>query len=314
MAPCGTVFPLARYPIIACLSLVAWAAPLTIRVDASLASGGEPIAALLSALPRLAIQEAAARTAETAAVETIIPGAGSANGVSGAEPSAAPGEIRSGELETGEGAQDPQESHGVSGSLDGATVVRDGDDIEIRLGSGARIMLRNGYYVQIAPNGEVVVNHVASAKEQARVAALAREVAKAIGVASGAVRRVDLINDDIRVTFADGHRQEVTGDIFRQRNADKELIVERPASVADREQLEAAAETLDPNLAFSLKSDDGVVRLVVDGEDIEVTYSNGMVEQLEAGRLTLISATGETFARRDATPADRARLEAYYAD
>lgn len=215
-------------------------------------------------------------------------------------------------LETGDaGADRAPNSMGLSGNLDGATVTLDGGDIEIRMGDGTRIMLRGGYYSQIAPDGSIIVDHIASATEQWRVAALAREVSKAVGVAKGAVRRVEFINDDIRVTFADGHRQEISGSEFTQKNVRGEVMVTRPASVDDRRRLEEAAATLSQSIAFDLNPD-GVIRIVVDGRDIEITYANLYVEKLEGAGLELTDPSGAMVSSRRATDEDRARLEAYY--
>lgn len=123
--------------------------------------------------------------------------------------------------------------------------------------------------------------------------------------------RGDDDDSGIEVTLSDGSRIEIEDGRFERKDAAGRTIEERPATRRDYARLQQAGTAsgggrIGPN--GSIRGGGTVAKLETNGRNIEVTYSDGWKEEIEAGRYELKDASGRTVIQRPARPSDRARL------
>ncbi|ETX27495.1 hypothetical protein [Roseivivax isoporae] len=108
-----------------------------------------------------------------------------------------------------------------------------------------------------------------------------------------------------RASLQDGGRIEIENGRFERKDAFGTTIEERPATPADLALLNRAGGAGAPGRPLG----GGVVsELEVSATGIEVTYTDGWKEEIEAGRYELKDGFNRTVIERPATQDDRARL------
>jgi hypothetical protein len=120
--------------------------------------------------------------------------------------------------------------------------------------------------------------------------------------------KVEIEGDKIEVTFPDGTRQEIENGRFERKNAQGRTVVERPATRADFERLNALAAGTRGRVSPAPSPAGGATKVEISGRDIEVTHADGWREEIENGRYELKDPDNNTVVERPATSEDRSRL------
>jgi hypothetical protein len=131
---------------------------------------------------------------------------------------------------------------------------------------------------------------------------------KSVNDDSGAKAEID--GDNIEISYPDGTKEEIENGVYERKDATGNTVEERPATQTDVDRLTAGAAALENSARVEREftGPDGT-KVEVTGNDIEVTYSDGWREEIEAGQYEMKDPNGNTVVERPATPADRSRLE-----
>jgi hypothetical protein len=120
--------------------------------------------------------------------------------------------------------------------------------------------------------------------------------------------------DGVEVTYSNGLKEEVESGRYELKNAAGRTVVERPATSQDLARIgrNARASRVAPAAsggnAPSLPARSQAARIEIQGGNIEVSYTTGWREEIEAGRYELKDPANNTVVERGATAADRSRL------
>jgi hypothetical protein len=182
-----------------------------------------------------------------------------------------------------------------------------GDHIEVTFPDGTRQEIENGRFEQKNAQGRTVVERPASAADLDRLRGVVAGVGGTSFERTAGASKVEVNGDHIEVTFADGTRQEIENGRFEQKNAQGRTVVERPATPADADRLQALAQGTAAIMP-ALAPGGGPTRVEIAGSDIEVTHADGWREEIEQGRYELKDPENNTVVERAATSADRSRL------
>jgi hypothetical protein len=222
------------------------------------------------------------------------------------------GDDRGGDDHGGRSGHRGGRDHGVdhgrpAGRSDATKVEIEGDKIEVTFPDGTRQEIENGRFERKNAQGRTVVERPATRADFERLNALAAGTRGPVERSRGATK-VEVEGDKVEVTFADGTRQEIENGRFEQKNAQGRTVVERPATRADFERLNALAAGTRGRVSPAPSPAGGATKVEISGRDIEVTHADGWREEIENGRYELKDPDNNTVVERPATSEDRSRL------
>ena len=195
-----------------------------------------------------------------------------------------------------------------------------GDNIEITFADGTKEEIENGVYERKNAAGRTVEERPATQADIQRLTAAASGGAldTATRDSNPGVVKTEVEGNSIEVTFADGTKEEIENGVYERKNAAGRTVEERPATQADFDRLAGIAGGVvgdgttpsgsAPTGEREFVLTDGT-KIEVAGDTIEVKYSDGWKEEIEAGRYELKDPDGNTVVERPATAGDRTRLE-----
>ncbi|GMG84521.1 hypothetical protein LNKW23_37370 [Paralimibaculum aggregatum] len=216
----------------------------------------------------------------------------------------------------------------------------EGADIEIAYADGSEEEIDAGIYERKDASGETVEERPATDADRQRLLDLAAGFAgepdddddsgdTGGGEPAGdtgmdrTVTKIEIFGANIEVEYSDGTREEIEFGIYERKDMAGDTVEERAATVADRTRLESLSigdavsgdgTPVDPGDGMpggpAFPAPDATVTGVeILGDTIEVAYSDGSKEEIEAGVYELKDPAGETILERPATATDRVRLE-----
>lgn len=127
----------------------------------------------------------------------------------------------------------------------------------------------------------------------------------------GAIRvtKIETSGNSVEIRYSDGTKEEIENGRYERKNASNRTIEERLATGADLSRLRSMANGVTIE-SVSRGAGTGTTPTKVErrGGNIEITYSNGWKEEIEAGRYELKDAFNRTVVERPSTAEDRRRL------
>ncbi len=125
------------------------------------------------------------------------------------------------------------------------------------------------------------------------------------------ITRIEVSSDGVRIRYSDGSSERIDRGFYEHKSADGRTIEKRRATGADVSRLRAISKRSDVDnvrVPDALDNTAAVSAARVDGNDVEIVYSNGWRETLLQGRYELKDAYGRTVAKRPALQADLIRM------
>ena len=116
---------------------------------------------------------------------------------------------------------------------------------------------------------------------------------------------VEVFDGHIRIDYADGSREDVSGGVYERKDARGKTVEERAATAADIDRLTALAVEFE---AANQPSSAEVIDAQLLGDNIEIEYADGTRDIIENGVYERKDANNETIIERPATEEDAARL------
>ncbi len=194
-----------------------------------------------------------------------------------------------------------------------------GDNVEITFADGTKEEIENGVYERKNAAGRTVEERPATQADIDRLMAAASGGAldTATRESDSGVVKTEVQGNSIEVTYADGTKEEIENGVYERKNAAGRTVEERPATQADFDRLAATSGGAGGGTAPVAPGPAGErefvltdgTKIEVAGDAIEVKYSDGWKEEIEAGRYELKDPDGNTVIERRATAGDRTRLE-----
>ncbi|WP_245222554.1 hypothetical protein [Ruegeria sp. HKCCSP351] len=130
---------------------------------------------------------------------------------------------------------------------------------------------------------------------------------------SAGITKVETSASGIEVRYADGTKEEIENGRYERKNAQNRTVEERPATGADVSRLRSMANGISIDSVRSQGQSGGAgsrpAKIEIQGNNIEVSYTNGWKEEIEGGRYELKDPFNRTVVERNATAADRQRLQ-----
>ncbi|SFR32577.1 hypothetical protein SAMN04488002_0160 [Litoreibacter janthinus] len=126
------------------------------------------------------------------------------------------------------------------------------------------------------------------------------------------ILRIEKINGGVRLNYANGSQEVIRNGKYERRNASGRVIERRRArgsDIAHVRSLVGRGNFLDR--ADSTQPAARATRVTGSGRDIDVLFSNGWRERIEAGRYVLTDQFGRAVVKRKATNNDWVRLQKY---
>jgi Ca2+-binding RTX toxin-like protein len=126
--------------------------------------------------------------------------------------------------------------------MDVAEIERFGDNIEITFTDGSEEEIENGFFERKNANGETVEERSATAEDLARLTLLADQFESTLPPLSGVVVKVERGPASLEITYSDGSKEEIEGSTYEREGAGGIDQVERAATSADIDRLNALAD------------------------------------------------------------------------
>ncbi len=123
-----------------------------------------------------------------------------------------------------------------------AEIERFGNKIEIKFTDGSKEEIENGIFERKNANRVTVEERAATAADFTRLSALADEFESALPPLDGTVVKVERGPASLEITYSDGSKEEIEGTTYEREGAGGVDLIERAASAADIDRLEALAE------------------------------------------------------------------------
>jgi len=92
---------------------------------------------------------------------------------------------------------------------------------------------------------------------------------------------IETFGANIEIRYADGTKESVENGIYERKDADNETIIERPAISGDTARLTGLAD--GGGVDVPLPDPSTIVKIEINGDNVEVTYADGSEEEIEAG-------------------------------
>ncbi len=112
----------------------------------------------------------------------------------------------------------------------------------------------------------------------------------------------------IEVRYANGFKDEIENGIFERKDPSGVTVSRRPATDADRARLTGAANRISRSLSRERDRAARTIHAEIAGDNIEIRYSDGWKEEIEAGRYELKDPNNNTVIQRRARQSDIIRL------
>ena len=126
-----------------------------------------------------------------------------------------------------------------------------------------------------------------------------------------AITRIEVSSDGVRIRYSDGSSERIDRGFYEHKSADGGTIEKRRATGADISRLRAISKRSDVDnvrVPAALDKTAPVSAARVNGNDVEIDYSNGWRETLLQGSYELKDAYGRIVAKRPALQADLTRM------